>query len=271
VRFRVLLDGEVLLEHADARNDARPDWHVLPLAACGRRSARFEFAVDGDPANAVFACPTVGPAEIGARNARPWGAAARARLLTGRRSRAASRGVAPAVCNLDERRQRRSPPAPTRRARRRTRSVETARDDRHAEIAPRPPASCRARRRPTTRLAPSSTRASDAGTACSAGLRTSHRARLGATVRADARSGPLTPRARVRWVARPLPRTAFEGAGMGLRRPGRPTSALRPSEDGQIPPAGPSRGASPSDPPATGTANLLLRRARPRASCAWTA
>ncbi len=73
VCFRVLLDGEVLLEHDQSAGlDSRPEHHVLALPRRGRSAARWTFAVDGDPAVALFANPVLGPARPGTRASRPW-------------------------------------------------------------------------------------------------------------------------------------------------------------------------------------------------------
>jgi len=72
--FRVRLDGEVVHESSKPLDvNDRCTWHALPLPAEGRARARLELEVDGAVGATAFLVPTLGPAEIGTRGARPWG------------------------------------------------------------------------------------------------------------------------------------------------------------------------------------------------------
>ncbi|MCZ6464544.1 MAG: sulfatase [Proteobacteria bacterium] len=73
VRFRVLLDGQTVFEHAapDPGREAFA-WHEVVLPAEGRSSARVRFEVDGGLAHSAFLAPVIGPAEVGAPGARLW-------------------------------------------------------------------------------------------------------------------------------------------------------------------------------------------------------
>src|SRR6185503_9991664 len=72
LHFRVLLDGEVLLDHAQASGDGTGVAHALVLPRDGRARARFAFEVEGTPAISAFLEPVIGPVEIGSYGARPW-------------------------------------------------------------------------------------------------------------------------------------------------------------------------------------------------------
>jgi arylsulfatase A-like enzyme len=74
VRYRVRLDGQIVLERELAGPDAaraRRDSVVLPRG--GARRARLTFEVEAAPGLAVFYDPRLAPAEIGAPGTRPWG------------------------------------------------------------------------------------------------------------------------------------------------------------------------------------------------------
>ncbi len=73
VRFRVLLDDQLVFEHAapDPGREAFA-WHEVVLPAEGRSSARVRFEVDGGLAHSAFLAPVIGPAEVGAPGARLW-------------------------------------------------------------------------------------------------------------------------------------------------------------------------------------------------------
>lgn len=71
-RFRIELDGQALLAHEQAEApEGTLERHVLPLPVEGRRGARLAFEVEGGLAATSFLEPVIGPANGGARSARP--------------------------------------------------------------------------------------------------------------------------------------------------------------------------------------------------------
>jgi len=71
VRFRVELDGELLLDHPQSASHlGQVERHRLPLPAQG--AGRLRLSVEGDPALAAFLSPVVAPAQRGRPGARPW-------------------------------------------------------------------------------------------------------------------------------------------------------------------------------------------------------
>ncbi len=73
VRFRVLLDQDLLLDHEQScEAGSPPARHLLELPRRGRPEATLAFEVEGDAAASVFANPVIGPARIGGYGKRPW-------------------------------------------------------------------------------------------------------------------------------------------------------------------------------------------------------
>ncbi len=73
--FRVELDGEPLFEHHEPDpTQASSVWHAVPLPPGARRGATLAFSVEGPPGYTAILDPVLGPAEVGQRGARPWGA-----------------------------------------------------------------------------------------------------------------------------------------------------------------------------------------------------
>lgn len=74
VSFRVLLDDQLLWEaRQDVREEAQGIWRRVELPATERGELSFE--VRGQPAITAFLVPTIGPAEVGGYEGRPWPAA----------------------------------------------------------------------------------------------------------------------------------------------------------------------------------------------------
>lgn len=73
VTLRVRLDGEIVYEvHETSGALASGRWESFVLPDRARVRARFAFEAEGPPGLALFLHPIVGPAEFGARGARPW-------------------------------------------------------------------------------------------------------------------------------------------------------------------------------------------------------
>jgi len=73
VTFEVRLDGETVFSSSPGEAAEVGASHVIALPPAGRADAELEFRVTGDPGLAAFFDPTVGPAQVGSRGARPWG------------------------------------------------------------------------------------------------------------------------------------------------------------------------------------------------------
>jgi len=73
VRFRVMLDGAPLFEHAqEITNRGSRDWHEVTLPPGGCKSGRLRFEVEGPFAFCSIFEPGIGPKEVGTYGARPW-------------------------------------------------------------------------------------------------------------------------------------------------------------------------------------------------------
>ncbi len=74
VTFRVRLEGQVIHEHTQpVEKEGTYARHDVPLPPEGAEDAVLELETSGAPAYASFLAPTIGPAEVGTYDARPWG------------------------------------------------------------------------------------------------------------------------------------------------------------------------------------------------------